>query len=169
MHFYHFSPNYFTQQHLRDKTLTFRKPALILATKLAMRKTPCKRNPYSRDKIGLTDFSLKSRFCCLVFKNTVLSKCFQKNAEMLVSLSLPVVTQQQNSSQPLGCENSTCIWGLLRAPFSAWCLKELRRYLRLSISTLCFTRRSLSRRSRSSWPRMGSMENSLRKTILSYC
>ena len=99
----------------------------------------------------------------LVLTNTVLSKCLQKAAEMLVSLSLPVVTQQQNSSQPFGCENSTWIWGLLRAPFSTWCLKELLRYFRLSISTLCFTRRSLSRRSRSSWPRMGSMENSLRE------
>ena len=30
-----------------------------------MRKPPFKRNPYLREKIGLTDFSLKSRFYCI--------------------------------------------------------------------------------------------------------
>ena len=57
--------NYFTQQHLRHKHSLFCKPALILPTKLAIRKPPFKRNPYLRDKIGLTDFSLKSRFHCI--------------------------------------------------------------------------------------------------------
>ena len=54
---------YFTQQHLRHKNC-FCKPALILATKLAIRKPPFKRNPYLREIFGLTDFSLKSRFYC---------------------------------------------------------------------------------------------------------
>ena len=36
------------------------------AIKLTIRKTPFKRNPYLRDKIGLTDFSLKSRFYCII-------------------------------------------------------------------------------------------------------
>ena len=47
--------------------------------KLARRKTPFEGNPYLRDKIELTDFSLKSRFHCtknvlktLLLKNFIL-------------------------------------------------------------------------------------------------
>ena len=46
------------------KTLPFCRSDLILVIKLEMRKPPFKRNPYFREKFGLTDFSLKSRFYC---------------------------------------------------------------------------------------------------------
>ena len=64
MHFYQFFPSISPSNTSGIKTLTFCKSALILATKFAMRKPPFKRNPYLRDKIRLTDFSLKSRFYC---------------------------------------------------------------------------------------------------------
>ena len=70
---------YFTQQHLGLKILTFCKSALILAIKLAMRKPPFKRNPYLRDKFGLADFSLKSRFHC-TFK-VESRKCFCRHLQ----------------------------------------------------------------------------------------
>ena len=46
------------------KTLPFCRSDLILVIKLEMRKPPFKRNPYLREKFGLTVFSLKSRFYC---------------------------------------------------------------------------------------------------------
>ena len=46
------------------KILPFCRSYLILAIKLEMRKTPFKRNPYLREKFGLSDFSLKSRLYC---------------------------------------------------------------------------------------------------------
>ena len=43
---------------------TFYMSASIFPTKWALRNPPFKRNPYLRDRIELTNFSLKSRFYC---------------------------------------------------------------------------------------------------------
>ena len=59
-------PSILPSNTLGIKTLTFGKSALILDINLVMGKPPFKRNPYLRDKFGLTDFSLKSRFYCIL-------------------------------------------------------------------------------------------------------
>ena len=46
------------------KTLPFCRSDLILVIKLEMRKPPFKRNPYLREKLRLTDISLRSRYYC---------------------------------------------------------------------------------------------------------
>ena len=53
------------------KILPFCRSYLILAIKLELRKPPFKRNPYLREKFGLTDFSLKSRFHCIIWQVTL--------------------------------------------------------------------------------------------------
>ena len=69
-----FPISYILQKVLRcRKILPFCKSYLILAIKLELRKPPFKRNPYLREKFGLTDFSLKSRFYCTLYLYTSLT------------------------------------------------------------------------------------------------
>ena len=101
------------------KTLTFFKPALILAIKLAMSKPPFKRNPYLRDKIGLTDFPLKSRFYC-IFSSTTASWSWFWWFSSATSSSLSTTSPGSPSPKwglcPRWCSHTGPTWGRPKGP-----------------------------------------------------
>ena len=78
-----------------------------------MRKTPFKRNPYLRDKVGLTDFSLKSRFHCIF--NTFLD-IFQKYFTAIAGHWWPLQLWLRPLPRPSG-ESTPCSseWGRRRS------------------------------------------------------
>ena len=98
---------------------------------LAIRKLLFKRNPFSRDKPALTDFSLKSRFYCeswaiekkLLCVLTVLSV-----GDISATLNLEIPMQIRDSSDPTYCRSAAST--ILLVDF------DLKQYALLTVCNL---------------------------------